>query len=95
MNYILTEEQRYAAHLRLIEDVMSMSLAYSPPHPLSQRILEAIGEIDGRPYNQTTGTFVDGLATSPRAKLQVLAMAEAVALPDGELPPQLAVFNEI
>ena len=75
--------------------ILTEEQRYSPPHPLSERILEAIGEIDGRPYNQTTGTFVDGLATNPRAKLQVLAMAEAVALPDGELPPQLAVFNEI
>lgn len=95
MKYILNEEQRYAANLRIIEDVMSMSIAYSPPIPLSQRILEAISEIDGRPYDNTTGTFVEGMTARPRAKLQVLAMAEAIALPDGELPPQLAVYTEV
>lgn len=95
MRYQLTPEQEFSAHLRLLEDVMSMSLAYAPPNPISQRVLEAIAEIDGRPYNQETGTFAEGLSTNPRAKLQLLDLAEALALPDGELPPEFAFYSEV
>ena len=95
MKYILNETQRYAANLRLLEDVMSMSIAYAPPCPISQRVLDAIAEIDGRPYDKETGTFAEGLSTNPRAKLQLLDVAEALALPDGELPPQFAFYTEV
>jgi len=95
MNNTLTDAQRYSANLRVLEDVMSMSLAHSPPHPTSQRVLDAIAEIDGRPYDQVTGTFVEGLTSNPRAKLQLLDLAEALVLPDGELPPQVAFYTEV
>jgi len=95
MRFRLNETQRFTANLRLLEDVLSSSMAYAPPHTVSQRVLDAIAEIDGRPYNQETGTFAGGLSLNPRAKLQVLAMAEALALPDGELPPQFANYSEV
>lgn len=93
--YVLRDTWRYSANLRLLEDVTSLSLAYSPPVPVSQRVLEAIGEIDGRPFDPITGTFAEGLSTNPRAKLQLLDLAEALALPDGELPPQFAYDSEV
>ena len=95
MRYRLNETQKYSANLRLLEDVLSMSVAYAPPCPISQRVLDAIAEIDGRPYDQETGTFAEGLSTNPRAKLQLLDLAEALALPDGELPPQFAFYTEV
>jgi hypothetical protein len=95
MKYVLNETQKFSANLRLLEDVMSMSIAFSPPCPVSQRVLDAIAEIDGRPYNPETGTFAEGLSTNPRAKLQMLDMAESLALPDGELPPQFAFYTEV
>lgn len=72
-----------------------MSLAFSPPVPVSQRIIDAIAEIDGRPLDPVTGVFTEGLSVNPRAKLQMLDMVEALALPDGELPPQFAYYSEV
>lgn len=59
----------------------------------AQRVLNAIAEIDGRPFDPDTGEFLEGGVPSI-GKLQVIDAIEETVLQNGQLIGDFAYFTE-
>jgi hypothetical protein len=84
MRRTLTPAQQATVGLMMLEDISSTNTP-GRRYSTAQRILDAISEIDARPFDQKTGQFLEGGVVGGRGKLQLLEMVQEMILPGGQL----------
>jgi hypothetical protein len=85
----LNPAEQAAIGLAVIEDLSPAGTA-ARRYTTAQRILDAIAEIDGRPFDPVTGEFIEGRPARSIGKLQAVDRAAELLLPEGQLAADFA-----
>lgn len=90
----LTPAEQAAVGLTVIED-LSPSGTAARRYTTAQRVLDAIAEIDGRPFDPVTGEFIEGRPARSVGKLQAIDRAVEFLLPGGQLAEDFASSYDV
>lgn len=82
-----------ALALRALEDIAPTGHSVRK-YSTAQRVLDAIAEIDGRPFDAVTGQFLEGGVVGV-GRLQTLDAIEETILVDGQLLNEFAYYYEV